>query len=110
MRLVVLLATLTALAAPAAAQAPTGAERAQGYALRGDTTLFVFDPSLYGVAPERVAVTGAFRGWSADMEDRAWQLTSLSSQPVWILPVPNAGYAAVGPGSPFKFRVDDERG
>ncbi|HEX9953507.1 MAG TPA: hypothetical protein VGB53_17215, partial [Rubricoccaceae bacterium] len=110
---VTLLATL--LATVVSAQAPTNAERAQGYALRGDTTLFVFDPALYGGAqgatvPDRVVVTGAFRGWSADMEDPAWQLTSLSSQPIWILPVPNAGYAAVAPGSPFKFRVDDAAG
>ncbi|HEX8298787.1 MAG TPA: hypothetical protein VF594_06460, partial [Rubricoccaceae bacterium] len=69
MRLAVLLVTLTA--AVASAQTPTDAERAQGYALRGDTTLFVFDPALYSgpqgaIAPERVVVTGAFRGWSAD--------------------------------------------
>ncbi|HYE95540.1 MAG TPA: alpha-amylase family glycosyl hydrolase [Rubricoccaceae bacterium] len=107
-----LLAALVLLltAAPAAAQGFTDEEKAQGYALRGDTTVFVFDPARYGVQPDRVVVTGAFRGWSQDMEDRAWHLLSLSSQPIWILPVPNPDYGIVGPAIPFKFRVDDARG
>ncbi len=110
-RRLLLLAVLLA-SASARAQTPTPAERAQGYALRGDTTLFVFDPALYGGAqgatvPRRVAVTGAFRGWSADMA--AFTLVP-SASGVWTLAVPNAAYAAVAPASPFKFRVDDAAG
>ncbi len=104
--------SLLACAAVQAAAAQTPAERAQGYALRGDTTVFVFDPALYGGAqgatvPRRVAVTGAFRGWSADMD--AFALAP-SASGVWTLAVANAGYATVAPASPFKFRVDDAAG
>lgn len=100
---------LLVFAARATAQ-PTDAERAQGYALRGDTLVFVFDAGRYGYAegPERVAVTGAFRGWSDDMDDAAWALAPAEGG-VWTLAVPNAEYAAVGAGTPFKFRVDAGR-
>ena len=102
-----------AAALPAAAQTYSAAERLQGYALRGDTTVFVFDPAAYGGAqgattPRRVVVTGAFRGWSADMDDAAFRLRPEGS--AFTLAVPNAGYAAVAAASPFKFRVDDAAG
>ena len=101
--LAVLALALLAAALPAAAQ--TAAERAQGYAERDGQTVFVFDPARYGVAPQRVAVTGAFRGWSDDMEDPAWTLSDAGE--VWTLAVDAA--AGPGPGSPFKFRVDGGR-
>ena len=105
---------LLVLLTSASVLAQTPAERAQGYALRGDTTVFVFDPAVYGGAqgatvPRRVAVTGAFRGWSSDMDDAAFTLRPDASG-VWTIAVPNAGYAAVAPASPFKFRVDDAQG
>ena len=104
------LALLALLLTSATALAQTPDERAQGYALRGDTTLFVFDAAAYGVeAPRRVVVTGAFRGWSQDMDDAAFALAEAPAG-VWTLAVPNAGYAAVPPASPFKFRVDDAVG
>ena len=102
-RLPVLLA-LAALAASARAQAPTDAERAQGYAERDGAVVFVFDPAAYGVEPERVAVTGAFRGWSAQMDDPAWALAPDGD--VWTLAAASAGPA---PGTPFKYRVDGGR-
>ncbi len=102
------LAALLTLTASAAAQPLTDAERAQGYALRGDTLVFVFDAGLYDVEPERVAVTGTFRGWDADMDDAAWALAP-AAPGVWTLAVPNAEYAAVGAGTPFKFRTDAGR-
>lgn len=104
------LVALAALAVSSAASAQTPDERAQGYALRGDTTLFVFDAAAYGVtAPARVVVTGAFRAWSADMNDPAWRLAPAPGG-LWTLAVANPGFVAVAPSAPFKFRVDDARG
>ena len=109
-RLAPLVLLLAAASAPA--QPLTAAERAQGYALRGDTLVFAFDPDLYGYAaseaPERVVVTGAFRGWSDDMDDGAWALGPTGER-VWSLAVANAEHAAVGAGTPFKFRTDAGR-
>ncbi|MDX1740031.1 MAG: hypothetical protein R3178_02010, partial [Rhodothermales bacterium] len=50
-------------------------ERLQGYAMRDQQAVFVYDNTVYG-APSlsRVVVTGAFRGWSQDMSDPGWQL------------------------------------
>lgn len=101
---------LVALVAVPPASAQSDAERLQGYALRGDTTVFVFDAGRYGVqTPDRVVVTGAFRAWSADMDDPAWRLAP-GPGGVWTLAVPNPEFAVVGAASPFKFRVDDARG
>ena len=76
----------------------------QGYALRGDSTVFVFDAALYDVQPERVVVTGAFRGWSTGMEDASFALAP-GGDGVWTLASP----VEVRPASPFKFRVDAGR-
>ena len=90
-------------AAPASAT-PTPEERAQGYALRDGSVLFVFDAARYGVAPERVVVTGAFRGWSDAMDDAAYELAP-GPDGVWTLASPTD----VGVATPFKFRIDDGR-
>ncbi len=105
LRVLVLLACLGPLAH---AQTPTDAERAQGYALRGDTLVFVLDAARYGVEPARAVVTGAFRGWSANLDDVAWALSE-GPDGLWTLAVPNAEYGVIAPASPFKFRVDDGR-
>ncbi|OZC01892.1 hypothetical protein BSZ36_02150 [Rubricoccus marinus] len=111
-----LLLAACAMPAPVAQTSPeayafTPLERAQGYALRGDTTVFVFDSALYGRAPERVAVTGAFRSWSDDMDDTAWALAPEASggvdAGVWTLAVQNPEFSVVGAATPFKFRVDN---
>ncbi len=99
---------LLAVLVGASAQTTTDAERAQGYALRGDTLLFVFDAARYGVDPARAVVTGAFRGWSDDLDDPAWALAE-GPGGVWTLAVPNADYGVVPAASPFKFRVDAGR-
>ncbi len=104
-----LAAALLALAATASAQVPGDAERARGWAKRDGQTVFVFDPARYGFAdgagPERVVVTGAFRGWSDDMDEHAWALARAGD--VWTLAVDAA--RGPGPGTPFKFRVDGGR-
>ena len=103
------LAALTLLtAASVSAQPLTEAERVQGYALRGDTTVFVFDTAQYDLDPARVVVTGAFRGWSTDMEEGKWALRE-GPAGMWALPVANPEYTEIGPATPFKFRVDEGR-
>lgn len=94
---------LVVLAATARAQ-PSGADRLRGYAERGDGVVFVFAPALYGVTPDRVAVTGPFRAWSTDDADAAWALAPEGD--VWTLRVEDPEAAGLGPSTPFKFRAD----
>ncbi|HUF10709.1 MAG TPA: hypothetical protein VMO47_15420, partial [Rhodothermales bacterium] len=86
-------------------QSFTESERLEGYALRSDTTIFVFDPKIYDVEPSLVSVTGSFRGWDPTMEDRAWQLSQTDG--VWSLMVPNTDHATIRPHSQFKYRIDE---
>lgn len=88
------------------AQTYTTEERIQGYAIRFDTTVFVFDPDVNGLPePDRVVVTGVFRGWSGNMEDPQWTLSQHGD--IWTLLVPDTEHTVIPPGSAFKFRVND---
>ena len=112
LRFLALLPLLAACAAPMAqtpaAPSASDLERAQGYALTDDGATFLFDASLYGLAPERVVVTGAFRGWSADMDDAAWALAP-SGDGLWTLHVDDPAGVGLGPSVPFKFRIHPMR-
>ncbi len=79
--------------------------RLDGYALRGDTAVFVFDEALHGITPRRVVVEGSMRGWKHDMSDPAWQLQRSGSGGLWLLRLP--GQAAALTDAEFKFRVDE---
>jgi pullulanase len=83
-------------------------QQARGYAQREGTTYFLYATDLYGTRePERVVVTGAFRAWSQDMDDAAWQLKPSPTQPnLWWLAIKNEGYQKIPASSPFKFRTD----
>lgn len=87
------------------AQTPTDAERLRGYRITGEQVQFIFDENIYGVAPTRVSVTGAFRSWSTDMDAAEWQLTR--QKDYWALSLDNPGYAAIPVQSPFKFRINE---
>ena len=87
------------------AQTPTDAERLQGYRITGEQVQFIFDENIYGVAPTRVSVTGAFRSWSTDMDAAEWQLTR--QKDYWALSLDNPGYAAIPVQSPFKFLINE---
>lgn len=88
------------------AQSFTAAERAQGYAQRGDTTWFVFDPVLFKATNvQKVVVTGAFAGWSHAMDDPSRFLKKQGE--VWATWFPNPEYRNIGVSSPFKFRLND---
>lgn len=89
------------------AQDLSEAVRLQGYAQEGHTTFFVFDEAVYGVvSPERVVVTGAFRGWDQDMNNPDWILQKQEGG-MWILSLTNFSYELISPATPFKFRVND---
>jgi pullulanase len=106
MRSIFALLALIAIGSPLMAQDYTSEERLQGYAIRFDTTIFVFDPEIYGgETPERVMVTGPFRSWSDNMGDRHWMLKPQGE--VWTLLVPDTGHTVIPPNSPFKFKIND---
>lgn len=81
---------------------------ANGYFLEGEDVIFVFNEKDYGITPTptRVVVTGAFRGWSQDMDESRWQLTFVQSGR-WELKVNNAEFKTIAAGSPFKFRINE---
>lgn len=86
--------------------------RLQGYFDAADTTYFIFDPAQYNleIIPEKVVVTGAFRGWSQDMEAPEWQLMPMKNLPdIWMLGIANMNDDVIGAGTPFKYRIDDGR-
>jgi pullulanase/glycogen debranching enzyme len=83
-------------------------ERLQGYALAGDTSVFVFDEKLYRVQPQRVLLEGEMRAWNHDMEDREWSMArSKNESGLWLLARANPAFANLKPGAQFKFRIDD---
>ena len=87
----------------------SGGLRAQplGYEIRQDSAFFQFDPAAYGQErPERVVVTGSFRGWSQDMDDPAWQLRP-GPEGLWTLGVANPTFARIPIRAAFKFRINE---
>ncbi|MEO1714223.1 MAG: pullulanase, partial [Bacteroidota bacterium] len=78
---------------------------ALGYEAKEDKVLFIFNPSLYGVQPERVQVTGSFRGWDQNMEASEWTLNQTGA--LWLLEIDNTNFQMLGPGAEFKFRIDN---
>ncbi|TNE69707.1 pullulanase [bacterium] len=77
-----------------------------GYALRGDSTWFVFSPGFYRLANvEKVVVTGSFRGWSQDMDDVTFILSNYDT--FWAKSFLNKDYDVITPGAEYKFRVNN---
>jgi len=83
-------------------------ESDQGYFHNNDSTTFIFDEMAYGLFPEKVIVTGAFRNWSQNMADQAWILKKSSAR-VWSLKVFNPKFQVIPVSCPFKFRIDNGR-
>ena len=74
----------------ASAQTFSKSSIAQGYEYRADTTWFLFDTELYGQKNvEKVVVTGAFAGWSHDMNDKSRIMKSVDGGKLWIVGFPN---------------------
>lgn len=79
-------------------------EKLQGYALNEDEVIFIFDPAIYGVDPDRITVTGQFRNWDTTMDDSLWQLHQ--TWELWVLEIANVDFATIQPNTKFKFRIN----
>lgn len=86
-------------------QSFTGQQVNQGYAIFSDDVSFIFDEGLYHKHPEKVVVTGSFRGWDSDMDNPEWELKKVGSQ--WILTISNKDFEVISPQAEFKFRIDE---
>ena len=87
------------------AQTYTDEEKLQGYALENDHVIFLFEPLLYNVNPSKVNVTGSFRNWDQDMNNKNWIMKKENN--IWTLNVSNKEFKSVAPDTEFKFRIDD---
>ncbi|MBB3699343.1 alpha-amylase family glycosyl hydrolase [Flammeovirga yaeyamensis] len=88
-----------------AAQSFTGQQVNQGYAIFSNQVSFIFDETIYDKQPNRVVVTGTFRGWDSDMETKEWDLKKTGGQ--WILTFDNTDFKVIGPTMEFKFRINE---
>jgi pullulanase/glycogen debranching enzyme len=79
----------------------------QGHKQVGDSLYFVFSESLYGLnSIKNVSVTGSFRNWDQNMDNRIWMLQNVGNG-IWQVGINNKEFEKVKPGSSFKFRVND---
>lgn len=76
-----------------------------GYFVRNDSVIFVFDEHTYGLQPNRVVVTGSFRNWDENMDDANWQLHQ-SAGNQWILKLENFQFRRISASASFKFRIN----
>ncbi|MBR6687041.1 MAG: hypothetical protein IKL69_06530, partial [Paludibacteraceae bacterium] len=88
------------------AQSYTGDQAKRGYAIFSDKVTFIFDENIYGVRPERVFVTGDFRGWDASTEVGEWELKKVGEQ--WMLTFDNVDESVIKPNTGFKFRINND--
>lgn len=98
---------LTSLLASATllAQSFTPDQVNQCYSDFGDNVTFIFDEGLYNMQPQRVFVTGEFRGWDASTTETKWDLKKVGNQ--WVLSFDNTDEAIIKSNSQFKFRIND---
>lgn len=83
-------------------------ENSPGYLIKNDSVQFCFDEKLYQVQPQKVVVTGAFRGWDQNMDDPFWELKKTGTG-LWSLKVENFQNRRIPASCPFKFRIDSGR-
>ncbi|MCA9732743.1 pullulanase [candidate division KSB1 bacterium] len=93
------------LSAATNAQSFTDEQKHQGYAAFGDKVTFIFDETLYNVAPQKVFVTGEFRNWDGSSENPDWFLQKSGEQ--WLLTIDNTDFAIIKPNTKFKYRIDE---
>ena len=86
------------------AQSFTGEQLKQGYALFSDRLTFLYDENSYGTVPDRVYVTGSFRGWDTAFS-KEWELTKSGS--IWSLTIENGEDLKIPAKSEFKFLIDN---
>ena len=90
--------------APTWAQTYTTTEKEQGYSISEAKVTFIFDESLYNLKPNKVVVTGEFRNWDSNMNDK-WKLEKFNS--LWTLSIINDDFTTIRPNTKFKFRIND---
>lgn len=86
-------------------QSFTGDQILQGYGVLDDKLTFIFDESLYDVKPQKVFVTGVFRGWDSAIDNKEWFLKKTGEQ--WLLTIDNTDFASIKPNTGFKYRIDE---
>ena len=52
------------------AQDFSAGERLQGYANIDNDLYFIFDEKHYGIQPKTITITGSFRNWSKELNDK----------------------------------------
>lgn len=85
-------------------QSITENEALQGYKIEEDQVIFIFDPGLYGVDPEKVFVTGSYRSWEG-IDNVEWALKKTND--LWMLKKENANFDVIKPKDAFKFRINN---
>jgi len=88
------------------AQAFTEAEILQGCAHKEDKSYFIFSPRHYGVKPNKVTVTGSFRGWDTDMNNSTYALKERKDK-LWVVAIPNDNYTIIKSHVEYKFRINE---
>lgn len=88
------------------AQSFTGEQLKQGYVLFSNRLTFLYDANIYDAKPERVYVTGSFRGWDAAFDEN-WELKKSGS--IWSLTIENTNDTMISAKSEFKFLIDNGR-
>ena len=86
------------------AQSFTGEKLKKGFALFSDRLTLLYDANIYGTVPDRVYVTGSFRGWDAAFSEE-WELTNSGS--IWSLTIENGEDLKIPAKSEFKFLIDN---
>jgi len=86
-------------------QSFSNADKIQGYSAQNDSAVFIFDPSVYHVNPNKVVVTGSFRNWDQDMNNQEWIMEK--SNTFWILKIKNEKFKVIKPHDEFKFRINE---
>ena len=87
------------------AQNFTADEQLQGYANIDDDLYFIFDEGNYGIQPKTITVTGTFRNWNQELDDKNWQLKKQENG-VWFLKIDNKDFKNIPPLAQFKFRTE----
>ena len=78
-----------------------------GYEHKGDTTAFIFNEKDYYISiKNKVIITGSFRNWSQDMDDKKWFLINQGNG-IWNIKIYNPNFEIIKPSSAFKFRIDE---
>ncbi len=80
--------------------------RLSGYKQNGETAIFIFDPAVYNINPDKIMLEGSMRNWEHNMNDPKWELSKETDGSLWLLKMNNPGMSIIPAGSAFKFRIN----